>query len=138
VETGTTTSEIRSEDQAVLNQAIAELVLQLTVRAGRFLPDGIESASEPAESGAAEAMLFPVGRGSRSQDLAGAVRFYLPRILNEVIRGLDHAIGEQIDRLQYLGPLRSYSMERWSAVLSLKSWTSSRWSSMSSECSNGR
>ena len=108
VETGTTTSEIQSEDQAVLDHAIAELVPQLAVKAGRFLPDGIESTSEPAGSGAAEAMLFPVGRGSRSQDLAGAVRFYLPRILNELIRGLDHAIGEQIDRLQYLGPLRSY------------------------------
>jgi hypothetical protein len=25
-----------------------------------------------------------------------------------LIRGLDKAVGEQIDRLQYLGPLRSY------------------------------
>ena len=80
----------------------------INVKAGRFLPDGIEGSSEQAESGAAEAMLFPVGRGSRSQDLAGAVRFYLPRILNELISGLDHVIGEQIERLQYLGPLRSY------------------------------
>ena len=32
----------------------------------------------------------------------------MPRILNELIGGLDHAVGEQIERLQYLGPLRSY------------------------------
>ena len=108
VETGTTTSEPKSEDQAVLDDAIADLIPHLNVKAGRFLPDGIEGTSEQAESGAAEAMLFPVGRGSRSQDLAGAVRFYLPRILNELIGGLDHAVGEQIERLQYLGPLRSY------------------------------
>ena len=108
VETGTTTSELRSEDQEVLDEAIADLIPRLNVKAGRFLPDGIEGTSEQAESGAAEAMLFPVGRGSRSQDLAGAVRFYLPRILNELISGLDHAVGEQIERLQYLGPLRSY------------------------------
>lgn len=108
IETGTTTSELRSEDQEAVDEAIAGLTPQLNVKAGRFLPDGIENTSEQAESGAAEAMLFPVGRGSRAQDLAGAVRFYLPRILNELIRGLDGAIGEQIDRLQYLGPLRSY------------------------------
>jgi len=108
IETGTTTSELRSEDQEAVDEAIAGLIPQLNVKAGRFLPDGIESASEQAESGAAEAMLFPVSRGTRSQDLAGAVRFYLPRILNELVRGLDGAIGEQIDRLQYLGPLRSY------------------------------
>ena len=108
VETGTTTSELRSDDQKALDEAIASLIPQLNVKAGRFLPDGIESASEQVESGAAEAMLFPVSRGSRSRDLAGAVRFYLPRILNELIRGLDSAIGGQLDRLQYLGPLRSY------------------------------
>ena len=108
VETGTTTSELRNEDQKVLDETIADLIPRLKVKAGRFLPDGIEGTSEQAESGAAEAMLFPVGRGSRSEDLAGAVRFYLPRILNELIGGLDHAVGEQIERLQYLGPLRSY------------------------------
>ena len=108
IETGTTTSEIRSEDQAVLDEAIADLIPQLNVKAGRFLPDGIDCTSEQAKGGAAEAVLFPIGRGSRSQDLAGAVRFYLPRILNELIGGLDQAVGEQIERLHYLGPLRSY------------------------------
>ena len=108
VETGTTSSELRSDDQEALDETIASLIPQLNVKAGRFLPDGIESASEHAESGATEAMLFPVSRGSRSRDLASAVFFYLPRILNELIRGLGSAIGEQIDRLQYLGPLRSY------------------------------
>ena len=108
VETGTTTSELRSEDQEALDDAIANLIPQLNVKVGPFLPDGIKTTSEQAESGPPEAMLFPVGRGTRSQDLAGAVRFYLPRILNELVRGLCGAIGEQIDRLQYLGPLRSY------------------------------
>jgi len=108
VETSTTTTDIRAEDQMALDGAIGELIPQLLVKPGRFLPAGIETSTEAAEIGAADAMLFPVGRGTRSEDLAGAVRFYLPRILNELIRGLDGIIGEQIDRLQYLGPLRSY------------------------------
>lgn len=108
IESSTTTTEIRPEDQSALDEAISELIPQLSVKAGPFLPEGIESASESAESGAAEAMLFPVSRGSRSQDLSTAVRFYLPRILNELIRGLGTVVAAQIDRLQYLGPLRSY------------------------------
>lgn len=108
VETGTTTSELRSEDQEILDEAIAELIPHLNVKGGRFLPDGIEGLPEQAESGATEAMLFPIGRGNQSKDMAGAVRFYLPRILNELIGGLNHAVVEQIERFQYLGPLRSY------------------------------
>jgi len=108
IETSTTASELKKEDQGVLEETITELIPQLSAKMGRFLPDGIESVSEPSESSPAEGMLFPVGRGSRSQDLAGAVRFFLPRILNEIIRGLDQVIGEEVDRLQYLGPLRSY------------------------------
>ena len=108
LETNTTTSELRSEDQETLDEAIANLIPHLNVRAGRFLPDGIESTSEQAESEAVETMLFPISRDSRSRDLTDAVRFYLPRILNELVGGLSGAIGGQIDRFQYLGPLRSY------------------------------
>ena len=108
VQTSTTTSELTSDDQEALDDTIASLIPELIVKTGRFLPEGIESAAEYAESGTAEPMFFPVSRGSRSHDLASAVRFYLPRILNELIRGLGSAVEEQIDRLQYLGPLRSY------------------------------
>ena len=108
VEAGTTTSKLTSDDQKALDETIASLIPTLTVKVGRFLPEGIESAGDHPESGAREAMLFPVSRGNRSNDLARAVRFYLPRVLNELIRGLTRVIGEQIDRLQYLGPLRSY------------------------------
>lgn len=108
VETSTTTSELRDEDQEALDEAIASLIPQLNVRTGRFFPSGIESISQQTDSGTAETMLFPVSHGSRSQNLADALRFYLPRILNELVRGLDIVVGEQIDRLQYLGPLRSY------------------------------
>jgi hypothetical protein len=63
---------------------------------------------QQTESSAPAAMLFPVSRANRSQDLAGAVRVSLPHILNELIRDLDAVISEQIGRLEYLGPLRSY------------------------------
>ena len=108
VEFGTTTSELRTTDQEALDEAVTGLIPDLEVTVGRFLPRGIKGISEQTEREFGEAMLFPVSRGSRSQNLAKAVCFYLPRILNELVGGLENAIGEQINRLQYLGPLRSY------------------------------
>lgn len=105
---GTTTSEFKSEDQPALEEAIADLVPKLNAKGGRFLPIGIKSTVDQAESGTAETTLFPVSSGSRSRDLVGAIHFFLPRILNEFILGLEHVVGEEIDRFHYLGPLRSY------------------------------
>ena len=107
VKRDTPTPYLRSEDQEVFDDVIADLIPHLNVKTGHFLPDGIESASEQLESGT-NAMLFPTGRGSRTQNINEAVRFYLPNILNELLKGLNHAVGEQIGRLHYLGPLRSY------------------------------
>ena len=108
VETVTTTPELGPEDQEALHEAIASLIPQLRVSAGRFLPDGIKTTSGWSEGGVAQATLFPPRSGNRSQDLAAAVRFYLPHTLHELLRGLADAIEGQIGRLQYLGPLRSY------------------------------
>jgi hypothetical protein len=53
-------------------------------------------------------MLFPISRGHRKEDLAAAMRFFLPHMLDELIRGLNDAVGQELSRLRYLGPLRSY------------------------------
>ena len=53
-------------------------------------------------------MLFPISRGRRKEDLAAAMSFFLPRMLDELIRGLNDAVEQELSRLRYLGPLRSY------------------------------
>jgi hypothetical protein len=55
-----------------------------------------------------EPMLFPISQGQREADLANAVRFFLPRTIDELIRGLRDVVVNELARLQYLGPLRSY------------------------------
>ncbi|MFC1816538.1 hypothetical protein ACFL0M_11530, partial [Thermodesulfobacteriota bacterium] len=47
-------------------------------------------------------------KGYRREDLAKALRFFLPRTLDELIRELNTLIESEINRMQYLGPLRSY------------------------------
>ncbi|MHC1698746.1 MAG: DUF3696 domain-containing protein [Geobacteraceae bacterium] len=51
---------------------------------------------------------IPVSRGNRSDDLAKALRLFLPRTLNDLVTGLTETIQMELRRLQYLGPLRSY------------------------------
>lgn len=107
VETTTTTETLTSEDFTGLEDAINDLVPDITVRSGNFLPAGLrqlESTSDASEQHA----LFPVSRGRRREDLAAAIRFFLPRNLDEMIQGLTNAIARELKRLSYLGPLRSY------------------------------
>lgn len=134
VETSTTAESLQPSDFEGLNQAIAGLVPEIVARSEGFLPRGLsrfgvreyvgqgkvevrqflqrelfeKSQSETLLGGAEQPMLFPVSRGRRQEDLAAAVRFFLPRTLDEIMKGLREAVGSELSRLQYLGPLRSY------------------------------
>jgi AAA domain, putative AbiEii toxin, Type IV TA system len=74
---------------------------------GRFLPSGLMRPEWSPAIGE-QPILFPISRGHRKEDVAAAMRFFLPRTLNDLIRGLNDAIGQELLRLRYLGPLRSY------------------------------
>jgi len=108
IEGTTTASELKPDDQPTVDDAVNDLVPTLAARAGAFLPAGLDLGAKVPESAMAEAMLFPVSKADRAGGLTEAVRFYLPRVLNELIGGLTQVIDGELDRLQYLGPLRSY------------------------------
>lgn len=134
LETTTTAESIRPSDQEGLNRAISELVPHILTRVEGLLPRGLlrfgvreyagqgkvevknflqrslfEGMAAPESSVASEEpMLFPISQGRREEDLANAIRFFLPRTIDELIRGLRDVIGNELGRLQYLGPLRSY------------------------------
>lgn len=106
VETSTTAESIRPSDYDGLNEAIAELVPEITASAGNLLPGGLirPEKTTPGE----QTLLFPVSKGRRKEDLAAAVQFFIPRTLDDILRGLSQAVSGELSRLQYLGPLRSY------------------------------
>jgi len=106
IETSTTTESIQPSDYEGLDEAITEVVPEIVASIGNFLPDGL--AKSEAFTPGAQASLFPVSRGRRKEDLAAAVRFFIPRTLDELIRGISRTINLELNRLQYLGPLRSY------------------------------
>lgn len=106
VEMSTTTETLLPSDFEGLDEAITEVVPKIVASAGKFLPEGL-TRSEVFNLGT-QASLFPVSRGRRREDLAAAVRFFIPRTLDELIRGIGQAVAAELSRFQYLGPLRSY------------------------------
>lgn len=106
VETSTTTASVQPSDFEGLGDAISEIVPEITVVLGKFLPEGLTRLEGVTPGG--ETPLFPVSRGRRREDLAAAIRFFIPRTLDDLIVGIKRAISEELARVRYLGPLRSY------------------------------
>lgn len=108
VEAQTTSEEMRPEDFDGANEAIAALLPELVVRVDQFFPSSVELPKADGADISPASMLFPVSKGNRREDIAQAVRFVLPRTLNDLIKGLADALADELKQLQYLGPLRSF------------------------------
>jgi hypothetical protein len=106
VESATTTETLQASDYVGLDEAISEVVPAIVIPTGRFLPEGL-AWSELLNPGA-QTSLFPISRGRRREDLAAAIRFFIPRTLDELIRGISQILASELNQLRYLGPLRSY------------------------------
>jgi len=105
----TTTGTVSEEDLVSLEKPIADIIAGLRAPMGTFFPKGLKDDSRDDEGGNVKQMsLFPVSRGNREEDLAKAVQFFLPRTLDELIQELNIQLRSEINRFQYLGPLRSY------------------------------
>lgn len=107
IESATTSSEVRAEDYITASEVVGTLITRLVVRIDRFLPASIEIPEADVLSGTT-VQLFPLSKGNRSEDLAEAIKLYLPRTLNDVIKGISAALSDELSRFQYLGPLRSF------------------------------
>ncbi len=106
VETSTTAEALHPSDFEGLDAAIADLVPHMEASVERLLPMGLLKSEAITSGGQMD--FFPVSRGRRREDLAAALRFFLPRTLDELIRGVGGALAADLSRLEYLGPLRSY------------------------------
>lgn len=104
----TTTQETRDEDFAALGDVLDALVPGITAKVGGLFPRIEEEPAMGEANRQREDTIVPVSRGRRQEDLARAARLFLPRALRELVDGLGAAIEEEIRRLRYLGPLRSY------------------------------
>lgn len=108
IEAQTTSEEMRPEDFDAANEAIAQLLPELVVRVDQFFPSSVELPKADGGEMSPMNMFFPVSKGNRKDDIAKALRFVLPRTLNDLIKGLSDALAGELKQLRYLGPLRSF------------------------------
>jgi len=102
----TTTQDLREEDFQGLGEVLDALIPGITARSRGLFP----RVEEEAEASAAEPSpaFLAVSRGRRREDLARAARMFLPGALRDLIGGIASTVEEDIRRLRYLGPPRSY------------------------------
>ena len=104
----TTTREIREEDFAPLGEVLDALVPGITARTSGLFPRIDEETENSEEETEGWGGFLPVSRGQRGEDLASAVRLFVPRALRDLVRGIGEVLESEIRQLRYLGPLRSY------------------------------
>lgn len=90
-----------------LDDAIAETVPRIFARAGNFLPQGVEWIDEELTPISQESLLSE-DKNYPKENLLADVGDSLSRTLNDLLSGISVAFYEELNRLQYLGPLRSY------------------------------
>jgi len=73
-----TTDSLRPEDFEGVSEAVAELVPEIVATCSRFLPDGL-AKSDGFGSSLQQNLLFTISKGRRKEDLASAIRSFLPR-----------------------------------------------------------
>ena len=107
IETATTTDKLSKQDMAFVSDSIDKLVPSLSLKMGNFLPNGIlfPQSFKPQKE---QFSFFPISKGDRQEDLSQAIEFFLPRTLNDLIKGLNDVVTVNLKKLRYLGPLRSY------------------------------
>ncbi|MCK4820706.1 AAA family ATPase, partial [bacterium] len=103
----TTTDEIDDKDREALTEAVDELVPKISSKVEKFFPIKLfKEESEIATS--RQIALSTIGKERRKENLKEATEYYLPGIIQEIVLGLSEIIENEISRLTYLGPLRSY------------------------------
>ncbi|PHB39079.1 hypothetical protein COE86_04180 [Bacillus toyonensis] len=104
VNENTTTTNLTDDDITNLKIMIQKLRKSMQVHAGSFLPGKITFYEEANNS----PFFYPISKGKRQEDLSKAVSLILPWIISELVSQINEWIENEVNKLQYLGPLRSY------------------------------
>ena len=102
----TTTETIHPEDYEGVDEAINELVHEIAASCPRLFPEGLVESDVFSARG--QSQFFPISKARRKEELRGAVRSFLPRKIDELLKGISESVADELSRLRYLGPLRSY------------------------------
>jgi hypothetical protein len=98
-----------SDESGLFEQVLDSLVPSVPIRATALFPR-IDKVPEHWGGPAflPDEVLMGTVIGTREDHLFNTARLFLPSVLSDFINGLSGVIEEEIHRLRYLGPLRSY------------------------------
>jgi hypothetical protein len=102
----TATETIHPDDFEGLDEAIVELFPEVVAKSAQFLPDGLVESNVFSPGG--QARLFTISKARGKEELSAAARSFLPRKIDEILRGVGQVVAGELSRFRYLGPLRSY------------------------------
>ncbi len=101
----TTVQTFGEDDLATLADVVDELVPRVaTWRSNGLFVRALEDRAQAR----AQSHLQAISRDRRQEDLAQATGRLLPDVLRDLVGGLSGAVEREIEKLWYLGPLRSY------------------------------
>lgn len=106
IESTTTTQVVHDEDLPSIDEAVATLLPELLVQTSRFLPETVELPTQDGANFAGANLLMPISKGNRGENIAQALRLYLPGVLCDLVGGLSRAVSGELERFRYLGPVR--------------------------------
>lgn len=99
----TTSESVNTEDFETIDEVISALLDKLHLVQGNLVSSGVKGIAKEEQG-----TLWPVSSGQRQNDLAAAAEAFFPFNLNELLSGLAGTVENELNRLRYLGPLRSY------------------------------
>jgi hypothetical protein len=94
-----------SAGEEKMRKTLDELIPTLRFTARGLLPDALLGDEHGS---AAPPQLVAIQKGERLEQLVGAAQMFVPRAVAEVVLGVNGALRAQLERLRYLGPLRSF------------------------------
>jgi len=107
IDLNTTSQGIGDAERDGLASLASELASGLRFDLRGFLPlvRGSGEESGPLDG---PGQMLPVSRTRRAEDLAAALRLFLPRHLRQFANGVTNSFRADLEHILYLGPLRSY------------------------------
>jgi hypothetical protein len=106
VVSSTTSGTVTIEDETTITAAVEGLVPTLRFACQGILPE--ELTGHDYRGGGSAWQLVALSKEQRQEQLGDAARRYIPGAIAEVVRGVNAVLRIQLDRVTYLGPLRSY------------------------------
>lgn len=78
----TTTEKLSDEDFITVEEALNNLVPDIELVCGHFLPESVKNARDSQNPGFNQPSFFAIGKGTRKEDIAETISYFLPRALD--------------------------------------------------------